>query len=35
MWTLLQIGIGGYIASRGVEKVAVPVVDALKGRERT
>lgn len=27
MWALLQIGIGGYIASRGVEKVAGKVQD--------
>lgn len=33
MWGLLQIGIGGYIASRGVEKVVPEVVKALKARE--
>ena len=33
LWTLLQIGIGGYIVSRGAEKVIPDVVGALKARE--
>ncbi len=32
-WTLLQIGIGGYVVGRSAEKVAVPVVEALKKKE--
>ena len=35
MWQLLQIGIGGYIASRGVEKVVPAAVSAFKQREDT
>lgn len=30
MWTLLQIGIGGYIASRGAEKIIPHVVDKFR-----
>lgn len=30
MWGLLKVGIGGYIMSRGVEKVAPAIVGALK-----
>lgn len=30
MWTLLQIGIGGYIASRGVEKVIPSILTKFK-----
>ena len=33
LWTLLQLGIGGYIASRGAEKVLPGVMEALKARE--
>jgi hypothetical protein len=33
MWSLLEIGIGGYIASRGAEKVLPTVASALKTRE--
>lgn len=29
MWSMLQIGIGGYIASRGLEKIVPPVTAAL------
>src|SRR5210317_1735919 len=29
-WTLLQLGLGGYVVGRSAEKVAVPIVDALK-----
>ena len=32
-WTLLQIGLGGYVVSRGVEKVTPQWADALKNRE--
>lgn len=34
MWGLLQIGIGGYIASRGLEKVVPAAVDAFKKKEQ-
>lgn len=34
MFKLVQIGIGGYIASRGAEKIAVGIVGALKKKER-
>lgn len=30
-WTLLQIGLGGYVVGRSAEKVAPVVADALKG----
>ena len=30
LWTLLQIGIGGYIASRGGEKIASSIASAIK-----
>ena len=35
LWTLLQIGIGGYIVSRGAEKVIPGVAEAMKAREET
>ena len=35
MWGLLKVGIGGYIASRGVEKVVPSIVGALKKRDET
>lgn len=28
-WTLLQLGLGGYVVGRSVEKVAAPVVQAV------
>ena len=34
-WTLLQLGLGGYVVGRSVEKAAVPIVDALKSKENT
>jgi hypothetical protein len=34
MWTLMQIGVGGYIVGRSAEKVVPGVVDALKSREK-
>lgn len=33
MWELLKIGIGGYIGSRGIEKIVPPIVSALKIRK--
>jgi hypothetical protein len=35
MYSLVQIGVGGYIASRGVEKVAPGIIEAFKKKERT
>jgi hypothetical protein len=35
LWSLMQIGIGGYIASRGAEKVIPHVAEAMKAREET
>jgi len=32
-WTLLQIGLGGYVVGRSAEKAAVPIIKALKGKE--
>lgn len=29
MWTLLQLGLGGYVVGRSVEKTAVPVAQAV------
>lgn len=34
-WTLLQLGIGGYIVGRSAEKVSGSVVTALKKKEET
>ena len=34
MFGLVKIGLGGYIASRGAEKVIPKVVEALKAREK-
>ena len=33
LWTLISIGIGGYITSRGAEKIIPDVVGALKKKE--
>ena len=33
-WTLLQLGLGGYVVGRSAEKVAVPIVDALKRKDQ-
>jgi len=33
-WTLLQLGIGGYVVGRSAEKVAPPIIEALKNREK-
>ena len=33
-WTLLQIGIGGYVTGRSLEKIAPPIVDALKKKDK-
>ena len=35
MWGLLKVGIGGYIASRGVEKVVPSIVSSLKKKDQT
>lgn len=32
-WTLLQMGLGGYVIGRSVEKTVVPLINSLKGRE--
>lgn len=34
-WTLLQLGIGGYVVGRSVEKAIVPAVNAFKKKEVT
>ena len=34
-WTLLQIGLGGYVVGRSVEKVVPSAVGAFKKREET
>ena len=34
-WTLLQLGIGGYVVGRSAEKVIPTVVDSLKKRDDT
>ncbi len=33
-WTLLQIGLGGYVVGRSAEKVSVPIIKALKSKEQ-
>lgn len=33
-WTLLQIGLGGYVVGRSAEKVVPPIVDALKNKDK-
>lgn len=35
IFSIMQIGIGGYIGSRGIEKVVPAAVDAFKKREQT
>jgi len=34
MFSLVQLGVGGYIAGRSAEKIAVPLVKAFKEREQ-
>ena len=34
-WTLLQLGLGGYVVGRSVEKVVPAVTDALKKKDET
>ncbi len=34
-WTLLQIGLGGYVVGRSAEKLAPGIIGALKSREET
>lgn len=33
-WTLLQLGLGGYVIGRSVEKTVVPAVNAFKQKEK-
>ena len=33
LWTLVQIGLGGYTVGRSVEKIAPMISDALKGKK--
>lgn len=33
-WQLLQLGLGGYVIGRSVEKTGVPIIKALKEREK-
>ena len=35
MFTLVQIGLGGYVVSRGAEKIVPSVVEAFKSKEKT
>jgi len=30
LWTIIKIGVGGYVAGRSLEKIAGPIADALK-----
>jgi hypothetical protein len=34
-WTLLQLGLGGYVVGRSAEKVAPGIVSALKAKDET
>ena len=34
-WTLLQLGLGGYVVGRSAEKVAPSIVKALKDKDKT
>ena len=34
-WTLLQIGLGGYVVGRSAEKITTGITKTLKQRERT
>jgi len=31
-WSLLQIGLGGYVVGRSVEKIAPAITSAIKGK---
>ena len=33
-WTLLQIGLGGYVVGRSAEKVGVPLLNAFRKKEK-
>jgi hypothetical protein len=33
-WTLLQLGLGGYVVGRSVEKTVVPILSALKRKDQ-
>lgn len=35
LWTAITVGLGGYIVSRGAEKIIPHVAEAMKSRERT
>lgn len=32
LWSIVQLGIGGYVIGRSVEKVAPAIVEAIKGK---
>ena len=32
LWSIVQLGIGGYVIGRSVEKVAPAIADAIKGK---
>lgn len=34
LWSLIELGLGGYVIGRTVEKVAVPVIGAIKDMRR-
>jgi len=34
MFSLVQIGVGGYVASRGAEKIVPKIVEAMKAKEK-
>ena len=34
LWSIVQLGIGGYVIGRSVEKVAPAIADAIKGGGR-
>ena len=34
LWSIVEIGLGGYVIGRSVEKVAPQVAEALGGRRR-
>jgi hypothetical protein len=29
-WTLLQLGLGGYVVGRSAEKITKPIIEAIK-----
>lgn len=34
LWSIVEIGLGGYVIGRSVEKIAPPVLETLKGKNR-